>query len=95
MFSISASDLLKVLEQLPVWRKVVSMSNEIDALKKRIELLEQTQQQVPKADQCPKCRGLAFRLQETVPDPTFGALGVQRSLYKCSSCGYSKYEQIS
>lgn len=94
MFSLSASDLLKLLEQLPVWKQLVGMSKEIEALKKRVELLEQLQQQAPKADQCPKCRGLAYRLKETIADPTFAVLGVQRQVYECSSCGHTEHRQV-
>lgn len=95
MFSISAADLLKLLEQLPVWKQVIGMSKEIDALKKRVEMLEQSQQSTPKADQCPKCRGLSYRLDRTELDPTFGELGVQRRVYLCASCRHTEFEQIS
>ncbi|MDN7871292.1 hypothetical protein QZM26_17940 [Burkholderia multivorans] len=95
MFSISSGDLLKLLEQLPVWKQVVGMSKEIEALRKRVELLEQSQQQIPQADQCPKCRGLAYRLDRTEADPMFGRLGVQRRVYVCGSCGHTEHKQIT
>ncbi len=76
-----------------MWKQVVGMTKEIEALKKRVELLEKSQNAAPKADQCPKCRGLSFRLERTELDPTFGDVGVQRDVYQCGSCGYSRFEQ--
>ncbi|MGS1060560.1 hypothetical protein [Burkholderia glumae] len=94
MFSISSGDLLKLLEQLPVWKQMVGMSKEIEALRKRVELLEQSQQQIPKADQCPKCNGLAFKLDRTIPHPTFGMMGKQLRVYVCGTCGHTENRRV-
>lgn len=91
MFSLS--DLVKLLEQVPVWKKMAAMPNEIEALKRRIELLERSANRVPQGDECPRCHGLSFGLDRTEPDPTFRALGVQRHYYRCGSCGYENYKQ--
>lgn len=91
--SISLGDLAKLMEQLPIYKQMISLKGEVEALRKRVELLEQSASATPKADQCPKCRGLSFGLDRTVADPTFGDLGVQRDYYRCQSCGYERSEQ--
>ena len=91
MFSLS--DLIKLLEQIPAWKKLSSMPGEIEALRRRVELLEQSANRVPRGDECPKCHGLSYRLDRSERDPTFGALGVQRHFYRCDSCGYEAHKQ--
>lgn len=91
MFSIS--DLTKLLEQIPAWKRLISMPAEIEALRRRVELLEKSAGRTPGADECPKCHGLSYGLAESIPDPMFGAMGVQRHLYRCKSCGYETHKQ--
>ncbi|MEX3614345.1 MAG: hypothetical protein VB141_11460 [Burkholderia gladioli] len=93
MLSFSSGDLLKLLEQLPVWKQVVGMSKEIEALRKRVELLEQSQRQVPQADQCPKCNGLAFKIGKTIPHPVTSSFNPIELVYTTikPSYGTEKY----
>ncbi|WP_454731863.1 MULTISPECIES: hypothetical protein [Cupriavidus] len=93
MLSFSVGDLVKLLEQLPVWKQVVGLVREVDALKKRVEMLERSAAQAPKRDECPKCHGLSFGLDRTEADPMFGDVGVQRDYYKCGACGYERHQQ--
>jgi C4-type Zn-finger protein len=91
MFSIS--DLVKLLEQIPVWKKLNAMPAEIEALRRRVEMLEASGRRTPGADECPKCHGLAYSLDRSEDDPMFGRMGVQRHYYSCKSCGYESYKQ--
>ncbi|CAG9177668.1 hypothetical protein [Cupriavidus pampae] len=95
MLSFSVSDLVKLLEQLPVWKQVIGLVKEVEALKKRVEMLEKSQTQTPKGDECPRCHGLSYKLERTEADPTFGDMGVQRRVYVCGSCGHSEYKQLT
>ncbi len=90
---ISVSDFLKLLEKAPVWARISKLPDELDALRRRIELLEQSIARTPKADECPKCHGLAYGLDRSEPDPTFGDAGIQRHYYRCKSCGYETFKQ--
>lgn len=88
------SELNTLLEKIPLWAKLQSVPSEIESLKLRITALEAVINTTA-AGKCPKCSAMTFKLDRTEPDPTFGDLGVQRDVYVCSSCNYSKYEQIS
>ncbi|WP_175033545.1 hypothetical protein [Burkholderia lata] len=78
---------------MPIYKQMVSLRSEVEALRKRVELLEQSGASAPKRDECPKCHGLTFGLDRTAPDPTFGDMGVERDYYRCQSCGYERSAQ--
>ncbi|MDE1714761.1 hypothetical protein PWG14_19905 (plasmid) [Chromobacterium amazonense] len=87
------SELNTLLEKIPLWKRLQSMPQEIDELRKRIEQLESSMQ--PKGhDSCPKCHQRTFELVRTEPDPVFRKLGVQRRVYECSSCHHSEFQQL-
>lgn len=91
MFSLS--DLVKLLEQIPAWKQLRAMPAELEALRRRVELLEESASRAAGADECPKCHGLTYGLEKSVDDPVFGRLGVQRHHYRCASCGHDGYKQ--
>ncbi|ECZ8127622.1 hypothetical protein F8606_21685 [Salmonella enterica] len=87
------SELNTLLEKIPLWKKLQHVPDEIELLKKRVEQLENDVKSTH-GKRCPKCGEMTFTLDRTESDPTFGVLGVQRNVYTCSSCHYSKFEQI-
>lgn len=90
---ITISDLLKLLDNLPIWKRVKGLPGEVEALRRRIELLEDSIARTPQADKCPKCHGLAYGLDRSEPDPTFGDSRTLRHYYRCKSCGYETFKQ--
>lgn len=87
------SELNTLPEKIPLWKKLQSVPEEMEELKLRLAKLEMATSAAT-GDKCPKCSKLTFALDRIEDDPTFGDLGVQRDVYICSSCGYSKYKQI-
>ncbi|TPG62567.1 hypothetical protein [Ewingella americana] len=88
------SELNTLLEKIPLWGKLQSVPNEVEALKLRVAALEAAINTTA-GGKCPKCGKMTFALERTEADPAFGNLGVQRDVYICSSCNYSKFEQIN
>ncbi len=86
------SELNTLLEKIPLWSRLKSVPSEIDELKARVEALEAAINTTA-GGKCPKCGKMTFHLDRTEADPTFGHLGVQRDVYQCTSCNYSKFEQ--
>ena len=43
---------------------------------------------------CPSCGNKTFKIVSIRPHPTFGMLGVQERLHKCSSCGFEESKTV-
>jgi predicted nucleic-acid-binding Zn-ribbon protein len=86
------SELNTLLEKIPLWSKLQSVPSEVADLRARVEALEAAINTTA-GGKCPKCGKMTFRLDHTEADPMFGNMGVQRDVYVCSSCNYSKFEQ--
>lgn len=94
---IDPFDLKSAFSTDPFLRELLELPSKVEALQRRIEELELVIASAPEAatgERCPKCSKLTYKFDRTVEDPTFGALGVQRDYYRCSSCGYEKFTQI-
>lgn len=86
-------DVMKTLERIPLWKRLATVPSEVDALKQRVAALE-ARLQPATGDQCPKCRGMTFTLQESVPaPPPWDEMGVMEDRYACSGCGYKDRRQ--
>lgn len=83
-------DVMKALERVPVWKRLNALPAEVDALRKRVDVLE-ARLAPSKGDACPKCREMRFELIETRPEPEpWGSMGAQETLYRCGACQYER-----
>ncbi|MBX6382111.1 MAG: hypothetical protein IRZ07_03920 [Microbispora sp.] len=83
---------MKLLEQVPLWKRLKELPGRVEALERRIAALEAAR---PAADACPKCHAPALRLLAETPDPMFGDLGVKLRAFRCEACGFETSRQIS
>ena len=85
---ISISDMLTLLDRIPLWGQLKALPNRVNELEKRIAELESK----PSSNDeiCPKCKQKTFELISSQKDKTFGPLGVYERTYKCSSCGFEE-----
>jgi hypothetical protein len=84
----TVSSILKLLEQWPAWRRITQAPAEIDALRRRVEMLEATLRAPGRrADECPACHSLTWRIVGNRKDADFGDMGVSYDQWRCSTCG--------
>ncbi len=85
---ISVSDIIKALQEIPVWKKVAALPDRVDSLERRLAALEASRQATPSAGACRFCHG-PLRVTDEKPDPIFGDLGRKELTLECQnpSCG--------
>jgi hypothetical protein len=93
MIGISVGDLLKVLDQIPIWKAVSGLPKRIAELERRIDALESERladkraaSQVPSARICPICSATMKVISETA-HPQFDFAGVKIHNMRCDECG--------
>lgn len=91
---ISVSDILKLLDQLPVWKTIKLLPQRMDALEKENAILKQRLDELlakPKrapGEVCRACGAPAVRRISTKPSSgPFGRLGATDEVWKCEACG--------
>ena len=89
----SVTDILALLDKIPIWKDLKRMPARINELEKRLAALESKHE--PSLKTCPKCGTGTFALVSTERDPIFGEMGVQNRLYRCTECGFSESLQYS
>lgn len=83
--------VLGLLGKWPAWKRITAAPDEIDALRKRVEMLEALlQTRPPLQHECPKCHALNWRIIGNRPDAHFGNMGVSYDKWQCGSCNYSR-----
>ena len=96
MIPFSASDIIKLLEQLPIWKAVVGMPKRIAELEKRVAAMEETaanrSSQAPGPSDCPIC-GTVMKVVSEQPDPDFDFAGYKTHGLKCPECGNTANRQ--
>lgn len=84
----SASDILKLLEQVPVWKSLVTLPKRLADLEARVKAMEAAGggRAGPRANECPAC-GATMVFVEEKPDTIYGAAGGMTHLLRCDGCG--------
>ena len=90
---ISVSDILKLLDQVPIWKKLSGLPARLDELERRVKDLEGALAARPARDACPRCGG-ALEIERDEPHPTFGMMGVRNRHLACSICGFRTVKEL-
>lgn len=88
----TVSELMGLLEKIPQWKRLMELPSRLDALEKRIALLEK--RFAGGAEVCPRCSETDFRLISSRPHPVFGEMGTKERLYRCGQCGFEETKTV-
>jgi hypothetical protein len=95
---ISVSDILKILDQVPIWKALREMPKRMEALEQRIQQLERGAMTPPKKPmkgrECSSC-GKEMALVSERKDPALGPVGIKLHKLKCPACGFESDRQFS
>ncbi len=89
---INVSDLLKILEKIPLWKQLKELPAKIEDFERRLSALEKNLETDDSVKKCPKCGSKYFVLTDTKPNLHLGIVGVQDRQYTCEKCSYSEVE---
>lgn len=83
---------MKLLDRIPLWKRLGKLPAEVEALEKRVAALEEALKQRPAAENCPLCQVGVLRVTSVRPHPTLGMVGVQQRALKCDApaCGHTE-----
>jgi predicted RNA-binding Zn-ribbon protein involved in translation (DUF1610 family) len=91
---ISVSDILKILDQVPIWKTVKELPKRVEALEKEHAALKAELDQLRSApkqkpgETCPACGEPAMRRTKSEPTKgTFAGMGLRDETWTCSECG--------
>jgi DNA-directed RNA polymerase subunit M/transcription elongation factor TFIIS len=82
---VSVSDLLTLLDKVPVWKRIKELPDRIVKLESRVSELEGKLGKPLSKDACPKCGERQFFVEHS---RTVGAVGLQERIYKCRACEF-------
>lgn len=82
-------DIMKTLERIPVWKRLATLPDEVEALNKRIAALEEKLAPAT-GKRCPVCDALSLKVISSSPHPEFGFAGVKQDKMRCGSCGHEE-----
>jgi hypothetical protein len=100
LIPVSVSDLLKILDQIPIWKSVASLPRRLAALEERIAALESAKPSLPApatidpAKTCPMC-GSEMKVIAEHDHPTFHFAGVRLHHLTCPSCAFTAIGTLS
>lgn len=87
---LSGSDILKILEKIPLWRTIAALPKRVSMLEQRVAELERKGSVAPEV--CDTC-GTAMRVTADRPDDTLGPVGVRIKTWTCDTCGEARDRQ--
>jgi hypothetical protein len=93
MIPISVSDIIKILDQIPIWRNLAAFPKRLDSLEARLAALESakpsllTAPVIDPAKACPMC-GAEMKVVAENPHPQFDFAGVKVHQMTCPSCSH-------
>lgn len=83
------SDILKVLDKIPIWGKLKTLPDIVEDLETRIKRIE-NKLEGKSGKLCPKCGSSNYTIAKSYPDPQFKFAGKNRIIYKCPDCGHTR-----
>ena len=90
---ISVSDILKILDKIPIWKELSKLPKKVEELENRVAMLEKALQN-NSANVCPSCGAQTFRVIKSEPHPMVGQLGIVNRTYECSQCGFKETHTV-
>lgn len=90
MIGISVSDILKLLDQIPIWKQLKALPQQIADLQTRVAALEKQIVERPAAERCPMCETGILKTLKVTPHPVMGDVGLQERHLTCESCGHTE-----
>jgi Zn ribbon nucleic-acid-binding protein len=88
---ISVSDILKLLDQIPIWKAVSSLPRRVSELEKKVAELEGKTGNIgtksPSGRECPIC-GASMKVINELPHPQFAFAGRKVHDMECLECGH-------
>lgn len=91
MFSVS--DILKLLDQIPIWRSLKALPERVEALEQRISHLEAELERRPPPELCPLCQG-EMKLSK-VEAHWSGEVEFHTYLCSTDSCNHKRTKRVS
>jgi hypothetical protein len=86
MIPFSVSDILKILEQIPIWKAVTGSPKRVAELERKVaQLEEKSTSKAPLGRDCPIC-GATMKVLSEKPHPMFGFGGIKIHQMKCPEC---------
>ncbi|MDH2311454.1 hypothetical protein [Methylobacterium brachiatum] len=92
MSGISLDDIVKLLNQIPIWRSVSALPKRVRELEERVAALE-LKPMAKSAATCPLCGG-ETKTVKVEPNVHFGTMGMQDHTLVCGRCEHIEIRQI-
>jgi transcription elongation factor Elf1 len=89
---ISISDILAILDKIPIWKKLKEMPSKIESLEKRIAELEN--KTLKPNEVCPRCHSEEYSVVSTYPiKEMLRTFNVRQ--YQCKVCDFKEEIRIN
>ncbi len=88
---ISVGDILKILDQIPIWKALREMPKRVAELEARVQKLEAEKAAAPPKPtgrECPMC-GAEMKVLAETGHPQFSFAGVKVHTMKCDVCEHT------
>ena len=89
----TVESILKLLEQRPIWKRMMDAPARVDELEKKVATLEDRLRRAP-GEACPHCGALEYRVAESKPHEEFGHMGATARTMCCGECGFREDKLI-
>ena len=90
MIPLSVSDVLKLLDEIPIWKAVARLPKRVAELERKVQQLEtaaSAKPSLPVGRECPIC-GAAMKVAAELAHPQFGFSGTKVHKMECPECGH-------
>ncbi len=84
---IKLSDLISVLDKIPIWKKLKTLFDKVDNIEKRLAELEQKENNQGQ-NKCPRCFLRKVKVSKISKEGYNGILH-NKVIYRCDDCGFT------
>lgn len=81
---VSVSDIVKLLDQVPIWKTIKALPKRVEELEARVAELEKTPKKANHLHTCAQC-GAPADVKEIRPHPIFGEVGLKVRTILCEN----------